>query len=425
MDASVHSTIRQAPPRDGVPQVVAIHTVPGGPCLLYFGLLYFEHLPALGADAEATFMKIAIVYPEFYTVAGIARYLESFLGNLPKDSPPIMVITGTPIGAPRSFAGVEMVHVPLSANRASLLGWGLAVRALLIRLYAEGRITCVNFHIPPLIPGLVLPAHIPMILTAHTTYLGMSGRFYPERHYRSQWNAAALAIKMWMERRILAGTSKVIALTEQGRAEVMLYGFKGPIAVVANGADTAHFHPEPAATKDVDVLFAGRIERRKGSRPMVELCKLLVAARPSIRIEIIGYGDDDAWVRSELGPLQPAVHMAGKTPFAQMNAQYNRSRVYVSTSYYEGLPGTCLEAMAAGLPAVVWDFPFYQGLVQDGRTGYIVKPNDLGAMRDKVLALIDDPRAAQLGQAGREWLVSRYDWHTLARQIVHELAAPM
>jgi glycosyltransferase involved in cell wall biosynthesis len=368
-------------------------------------------------------MKIAIVYPEFYTVAGIARYLESFLANLPPGAPPIMLITGTPIGAPRSFSGVEIVHVPLSANRASLLAWGLAVRALLIRLHAEGKITCVNFHVPPLIPGLVLPRHIPMILTAHTTYLGMSGRFYPQRHFRSQWNAAALAIKMWMERRILKNAAKVIALTEQGRAEVMLYRYEGPIAVVANGADTSHFRPDLAVPKDVDVLFAGRIEKRKGSRPMVELCKRLVVARPSIRIEIIGYGDDDVWVRTELEGLAPAVHMAGKTPFAAMNGQYNRSRVYVSTSYYEGLPGTCLEAMAAGLPAVVWDFPFFQGLVQEGRTGYIVAPNDLDAMRDRVLALLDDaPTADRLGQAGRQWLVSRYDWRTLARQIVGELA---
>jgi glycosyltransferase involved in cell wall biosynthesis len=369
-------------------------------------------------------MKIAIVYPEFYTVAGIARYLESLLSNLPADAPPIMLITGTPVGAARSFAGVEVIHVPLSANRASLLTWGLTVRSLLIRLYAQGRIKCVNFHVPPLIPGLVLPSHIPMILTAHTTYLGMSGRFYPERHYRSQWNATSLAIKMWMEHRILANTTKVIALTEQGRAEVMLYRFKGPIAVVANGADIAHFHPQAAAAKDVDVLFAGRIERRKGSRPMVELCKLLVAARPSIRIEIIGYGDDDAFVRSELEPLQPAVHLAGKTPFAQMNGEYNRSRVYASTSYYEGLPGTCLEAMAAGLPAVVWDFPFYQGLVDPGRTGYVVAPNDLEGMRDRIFSLLDVAAAREsFGKASREWLVSRYDWRVLATQIVQELSS--
>jgi glycosyltransferase involved in cell wall biosynthesis len=372
-------------------------------------------------------MKIAIVYPQFYTVAGIARYLESLLANLPEDSPPVMVITGTPIGAAPTFARVEMVHVPIADNRGrgNLLAWGLQVRALLIRLHAQGRIDCVNFHIPPLIPGLVLPAHIPVILTAHTTYLGMSGHFYPERHYRSQWNALALAIKMWMERRILARSSKVITLTEQGRAEVLLYRYEGPIAVVANGADTAHFFPDATVPKELDVLFAGRIEKRKGSRPMVELCKLLVAARPAIRIGIIGYGDDQAWVSSELERLRPAVRIMGKTPFAQMNGEYNRSRVYVSTSYYEGLPGTCLEAMAAGLPVVVWDFPFYQDLVQHGRTGFVIRPNDLDGMRDRVLDLLDDAQtASELGRAAREWLVARYDWRTLARQIVKELAAP-
>jgi glycosyltransferase involved in cell wall biosynthesis len=372
-------------------------------------------------------MTIAVVYPQFYTVAGIARYLESWLANRPADAEPMLLITDAPSGAAPAFPGVEIIHVPIAANqaRAPLLKWGLEVRALLIRLHAQGRINCVNYHFPPLIPGLVLPAHIPMILTAHTTYLGMSGRFYPEQHYRGQWSATSLAIKMWMERRILAHACKAITLTEQGRAELLRYGYKGPIAVIPNGADTAHFFPDRSVEKQVDVLFAGRIEKRKGSRPMAELCKLLVAARPDIRIAIIGYGDDDEWVAAQLGPLQPAVRMLGKIPFAQMNAFYNSSHVYASTSYYEGLPGTCLEAMAAGLPAVVWDFPFYEGLVRDGLTGAVIRPNDLTAMRDRILALLAEPALLRTwGAAGRDWLVSRYDWRKLAAQLVTEMTAP-
>ena len=36
---------------------------------------------------------IAIVNPQFYGVHGIARYLDSFLSNLPIDHPPIYLIT--------------------------------------------------------------------------------------------------------------------------------------------------------------------------------------------------------------------------------------------------------------------------------------------------------------------------------------------
>ena len=366
---------------------------------------------------------IAIVYPQFYGVGGIARYLDSFLANLPPDHPGIVLITGEQNRSERSYPGVEIVHVPVSASRFSLFIWGLAVRRLLRSLYRAGRIHSINLHWPPLIPGLFLPPEIPLTLTAHTTYLGMSGRFYEVRHFDSQWSARSLALKMWMERRIFRRVGRVIALTEQGRQEVLRYGYAGPVTVIPNGTDVRQFQPDAGLAKDIDVLFCGRIERRKGSRPMVELCRQLVRQRPAIRICIVGYGDDDEWVRQQLAPLAANVTLTGKVPFADMVAYYNRSRVYSSTSYYEGLPGTCLEAMSMQLPVVVWDFLFYRGLVTDGQTGALAAPNDFAAMTAKVLALLDDPaRAAQLGRNGRTLLESAYDWGGLAREVVRELA---
>ncbi len=365
---------------------------------------------------------IAVVYPQFYAVGGIARYIDSFLTNIPPGSPPVLLITGAASGPPASYPGVEVIHVQPGTSRSGLLGYGIEASRLLRRLHAEGRIQCVNFHAPPLIPGLLLPPRLPIVLTAHTTYLGMSGRFYPQRYFRSQWNATSLAIKMWMERRIFARAAKVIALTEQGRAEVMSYGYKGAIAVIPNGADTASFAPDPQATKTVDILFGGRIETRKGSRSMVELCKALVQARPAIRIDIVGYGEDEPWVRERLAPLHPAVQLAGKVSFDQMRDHYSRSRVYVSTSSYEGLPGTCLEAMAMEMPTVVWDFLFYRGLVLDGQTGWIVPPGEIDTLKNRVLSLLDDPeRARRMGLAGRRLLQSTYDWKSLAPRILAEI----
>jgi glycosyltransferase involved in cell wall biosynthesis len=48
---------------------------------------------------------------------------------------------------------------------------------------------------------------------------------------------------MWMERQLFSRANKVIALTEQGRAEILSYGFKGPVVVVPNGVDTRNFVP--------------------------------------------------------------------------------------------------------------------------------------------------------------------------------------
>jgi len=362
---------------------------------------------------------IAIVYPQFYGVGGIARYLDSFLFNLPQDHPPIYLITGDEHKTGRSYPGVEIIHIPFSSSRFNLFVWGVQVRKLLIRLHGEGKIQWVNLHFPPLIPGLFLPRHIPVLLTAHTTYLGMSGRFYETRHFESQWSRTSLAIKSWMERRIFGLTSKVITLTEQGRQEVLAYGFKGSVTVIPNGADVKLFTPDNAVEKDIDALFCGRIEFRKGSRSMAELCRQLIVRKPDIRIAIVGYGDDDEWVRSALASSGENVLLTGKVPFSEMIGYYNRSRVYASTSYYEGLPGTCLEAMSMQLPAVVWDFLFYRGLVVEGKTGSLADPNDFAGMTNKILHLLDNPQqAAELGRNGRTLLESDYSWVKLARDVL-------
>jgi glycosyltransferase involved in cell wall biosynthesis len=362
---------------------------------------------------------IAIVYPQFYGVGGIARYLDSFLSNLPPNHPKIYLITGDEHQMARNYAEVEIIHIPSNSSRFNLFTWGLQARTLLIKLHREGKIQWVNLHFPPLIPGLFLPRNIPVVLTAHTTYLGMSGRFYETRHFESQWSATSLAIKSWMERRIFGLTSKVITLTEQGRQEVLSYGFKGPVTVIPNGVDIKMFTPDLTAEKNIDVLFCGRIEFRKGSRAMAELCHQLISKKPDIRICIVGYGDDDAWVKEALAPYPQNVLMTGKVPFSEMMDYYSRSHVYASTSYYEGLPGTCLEAMAMQLPAVVWDFLFYRGLVTEGITGLLAAPNDFSSMTKKVLELLSNPQlAAEMGKNGRALLEQEYSWNKLACDVL-------
>ncbi|MEZ0232237.1 MAG: glycosyltransferase family 4 protein [Methylophilaceae bacterium] len=362
---------------------------------------------------------IAIVYPQFYGVGGIARYLDSFLANLPENAPPIYLITGDENKIPRQYKGVEIIHIPFSSNRFSLISWSISAAKLVKKLYADKNISLVNFHFPPLIPGLFLPRDIPIVLTAHTTYRGMSGKFYKTEHFKSPWNALALTIKFAMENIIFSKTSKVISLTEQGRQEVLTYGVKKPIAVIPNGVDISQFVPDASVSKDIDVLFCGRIEKRKGSRPMVEVCERLVIAKPDINIYVVGYGDDDQYVKQHLSKFAGNITLTGKVPFNDMMSYYSRSKLYVSTSYYEGLPGTCLEAMAMHLPAIVWDFQFYEGLVIEGKTGFLATPNDYDGMVQRVLIGLDKPEEMiAMGAHARSLLEAHYSWAKLSDDLI-------
>ncbi len=362
---------------------------------------------------------IAIIYPQFYGVGGIARYLDSFLSNLPKNSPTVYLITGDEHQEERHYSHVKIIHIPFTSSRFQLFFWILAARKIVKQLYAEQKIHAVNLHIPPLIPGLFLPKHIPLILTAHTTYIGMSGKFYDKAYFVSQWSHLEIAFKRWMELRIFKQAEKIIALTEQGKQELLTYGLDKPIVVVPNGADLMAFTPNAQAQKTYDVLFCGRIERRKGSRSMVEVCKNLIQHKSDIRIVIVGYGDDDIWVKSQLTPYSQNIRLTGKVVFSDMQSYYQSSQLYVSTSYYEGLPGTCLEATAMGLPTVAWDFLFYHGLVVPDQTGYLIEPNDCLAMAQKIVAVLDDKSTySRLAANTRAHVEAKYNWADLSRQIL-------
>ncbi len=363
---------------------------------------------------------IAIVYPQFHEVGGIARYLDSFMAQLAPDGPGVSLLTSP--GARPESGRPRLIHIPCPRSRYGLLLWSLRTRRRLLDMHRQGLITCINQHIPPLIPGLLLPRSIPMVLTAHTTYVGMSGRFEGNRHFSSPWNALSVWLKTRLERQLIARAQTVISLTEQGRSELAHYGRSEGIVVIPNGVDVEAFQGPERSHPDIDVLFSGRIERRKGSRPMVELCRRLIDAKPDIRIAIVGYGDDEAYVRDALAGFGDRVWLTGKIAFGDMLAFYRRSRVYVSTSYYEGLPGTCLEAMATGLPAVAWDLMFYRGLVTDGVTGLLAPPNDHGRMAAQVLALLSDPeRATAMGRRAQWRVREQYDWKQLSRQVMQVL----
>ena len=240
--------------------------------------------------------------------------------------------------------------------------------------------------------------------------------------YISQWSNTEINFKLWVERRLFKRASKIICLTEQGKQELLTYQIKSPIVVIPNGVDIDLFQIDQTAVKDVDLLFCGRIEHRKGSRSMVEACIALIRQKNDIKILIVGYGDDDVWVNSQLQSYANNITLTGKVSFLEMQQFYARSRLYVSTSYYEGLPGTCLEAMAMGVPVIVWDFLFYKDLIEHGKTGFLVEPNNTEKLATLAISVLGDvPTRLQVATSAREHAENNYNWKNLSLKIFKQL----
>ena len=64
------------------------------------------------------------------------------------------------------------------------------------------------------------------------------------------------------------------------------------------------------------------------------------------------------------------------------------SDVYVSTSLREGVPMSILEAQAHQVPAVCYDVDGISEVISNNRTGFLVPPNDINALAEKITALL-------------------------------------
>ena len=127
------------------------------------------------------------------------------------------------------------------------------------------------------------------------------------------------------------------------------------------------------------VVWVGRLEVPKDPALAVRAFAALAESEPDEpwTLEVIGSGTLRGEVEALVATLPPDVArritLRGRLAAADVAESRSRSGVFLMTSHagYEGFPRVLVEAMAAGLPAVVTEGADTGGLVQQGVAGYV------------------------------------------------------
>ena len=83
--------------------------------------------------------------------------------------------------------------------------------------------------------------------------------------------------------------------------------------------------------------------------------------------------------------------------------------VYLSASQHEGCPNGLLEAMAAGVPAVVTNISGHRDLVHHGESGFLVPVDSRADVARHSKKLLEDAQLAfRVGEAGRNWILKNH-----------------
>ena len=156
----------------------------------------------------------------------------------------------------------------------------------------------------------------------------------------------------------------------------------------------------PAATKEAlgfpsDALIVGMVANLnravKGVEYFVEAMPLIADQIPTARFLILGDGALRPSLQEQARNLgvEDRVVFAGYQP--QVEPFYRLMDLSVLTSLSEGLSITLLESMSYGLPVVATQVGGNPELVEDGKTGLLVPPEDPERFAGAVIRLLRDP----------------------------------
>jgi glycosyltransferase involved in cell wall biosynthesis len=134
--------------------------------------------------------------------------------------------------------------------------------------------------------------------------------------------------------------------------------------------------PDPAPPA---LVWVGRLEPPKDPELAIRTFAALAESDPDERwtFEVIGSGTLRPQLEALIDTLPPdvagRVTLRGRLATADVAEARSRSGVFLMTSHagYEGFPRVLVEAMAAGLPAVVTEGADTGGLVQQGVSGFV------------------------------------------------------
>jgi len=225
-----------------------------------------------------------------------------------------------------------------------------------------------------------------------------------------------------MQKRVARKLPRILTVSSSSKRDIVdQYRIRPEqLAVVPIGVDDSHFRPRPEiarvpgrimTTASADVPF-------KGLLPLVESLAKLRTERPEAHLVVVGRLRAESPVAAAIERLgiSDAVTFESGVSDNRMVDLYAEANVAVVPSLYEGFSLPAVEAMACGVPLVTTTGGALPEVVgEDGVTGLLVPPGDVGALAIAIDRILGDPAlGAKLAEAARRRILERFTWRACA-----------
>ena len=311
-----------------------------------------------------------------------------------------------PLRARLEAAGLEPWSVGPRSFRSPTLAGAILRLARYLRRHAVRLVHCFDFYSNILGVSAARLAGTPVVIASQRDMGNLRSRGQQTIH----------SLTLGLATHVLVNSDAIAAGLTRTRA-----ARRGRLAVIHNGVDLARFAPVvngSSGRAPATVATLANLRPEKGLLQLVEAAAEVARKAPRVRFVIWGdgplRGDLEALIRAR--GLTGIVEMPG--PTRQPESALKGCDVFVLPSLSEASSNVVLEAMGTGLPVVATRVGGLPGLVEEESTGLLVPPDDVPALAQAIVRLLETPGlAARMGARGRVRALAEFSLERMSERV--------
>ncbi|MFA6189052.1 MAG: glycosyltransferase family 4 protein [Sulfuricurvum sp.] len=189
---------------------------------------------------------------------------------------------------------------------------------------------------------------------------------------------------------------------------------------VYNCTDIPEQQPRSTTNHPLTLGVVSRLSHEKGIDILIRAMPKILSLFPDLRLLIVG----DGARRQALQTLSielycdHAITWAGLQPKELLESYYAQMDIVVIPSRFEGFGLTAIEAMSYSIPVIASSVDGLAEVIEDQKSGMLVKPEDPSALVDAIVSLMQDPdQRQQIGENGYKRVKATFAYNIYQKTI--------
>lgn len=221
---------------------------------------------------------------------------------------------------------------------------------------------------------------------------------------------------------VLMKSSDVYLAASSNTAKLLRELGADKIKILPNGVDIDKFTFNSKNREENLVLSVGRFERRKGIHILVSSLNLL---KTPVNFVLIGPHSGDEYskeilskIKNESKKREHIITYSGSVNLDDLVKWYQKASIFVCPSLSESFGIVNVEAMSCGTPVIASDIEGIRDIIESGKDGILVPPNDPIRLAKAIQYLLDNEDVRiKLGKEGRKKVEKEFSWNVVVNRL--------